>query len=105
MIPRFSPIMAAWVRSLAPKVYTGRVDHKFSDRDMLHGTFLLVSSSTSTPDATDFVETAETSQNRMASLEETQVFQPDLVNIARAGEILSTVGNPRQIQFALKLIF
>ena len=30
---------------------------------------------------------------------------PDAADAATAGEILSTVGNPRQIQFALKLIF
>ncbi len=66
-------------------LYTGRIDHTFSNSDSMHGTFLVMNSATTSPDATDFVITGATSQSRLGSVEETHVFQPDLVNIARAG--------------------
>jgi len=64
---------------------TGRVDHIFSDRDSVHGSFLVSNSRTTSPDATDFVITGQISQSRFASVEETHVFRPNLLNIFRAG--------------------
>jgi len=64
---------------------TGRVDHIFSDRDSIHGSFLVSNSRTSSPDATDFVITGQISQARVASVEETHIFHPNFLNIIRAG--------------------
>jgi hypothetical protein len=64
---------------------TGRVDHTFSDRDSIHGSFLVSNSRTTSPDATNFVITGQISQSRFASIEETHVFRPNLLNIFRAG--------------------
>jgi hypothetical protein len=77
-------------------MYTGRVDHKFSDYDSVHGTFLVMNSATTSPDATDFVVTGQISQSRVASVEETHVFRPDLLNIARAGLSRSNSAAPTQ---------
>jgi len=77
-------------------LYTGRIDHKFSDYDTMHGTFLVMNSTTTSPDATDFVITGATSQSRLGSVEETHVFRPDLVNIARAGFSRSDSAAPTQ---------
>ena len=77
-------------------LYTGRIDHNFSNSDTMHGTFLVVNSTTTSPDATDFVITGQTSQSRLGSLEETHVFQPNLVNIARAGISRSDSAAPTQ---------
>src|SRR5579862_5243511 len=65
--------------------WTGRVDHKFSDSDSIRGTFLTANSRTTSPDATDFVITGQLSQTRFGSIEETHVFQPNLLNIIRVG--------------------
>jgi len=66
-------------------LYTGRLDHRFSDYDTMHGTFLVANSVTTSPDKTDFVVTGQISQSRMASVEDTHVFAADLLNTARAG--------------------
>lgn len=77
-------------------LYTGRVDQKLSGFDGIHGTFLVMNSTTTSPDSTDFVVTGQLSKNRMASLEETHVFQPDLLNIVRAGFSRSISAAPIQ---------
>jgi len=64
---------------------TGRLDHTFSDRDSIHGSFLISNSRTTSPDATDFVITGQISQSRFAAVEETHVFRPNFLNIFRAG--------------------
>jgi hypothetical protein len=65
--------------------FTGRLDHIFSDRDSMHGSFLVANSRTTSPDATDFTITGQISQSRVASVEETHVFSSNLLNIFRAG--------------------
>src|SRR5580692_6479482 len=64
---------------------TGRVDHSFSDRDSIHGSFLVSNSRTTSPDATDFVLIGQVSQSRFVSVEETHTFRSNLLNILRAG--------------------
>lgn len=66
-------------------LWTGRLDHKFSDSDSIRGSFLIATSTTTSPDATDFVITGQISQTRFGSIEETHVFGPDLLNIIRGG--------------------
>ena len=65
--------------------FSGSVDHTFSDRDSMHASFLVANSRTTSPDSTDFVITGQISQTRVASIEETHVFRPNLLNIFRAG--------------------
>ncbi len=65
--------------------FTGSLDHTFSDRDSVHGSFLVANSRTTSPDATDFTITGQMSQSRVASIDETHVFRPNLLNIFRAG--------------------
>jgi hypothetical protein len=66
-------------------LWTGRLDHKFSDGDSIRGSFLIATSTTTSPDATDFVITGQISQTRFGSIEETHIFQPNLLNIIRVG--------------------
>jgi hypothetical protein len=77
-------------------MYTGRADHKFSDSDTVHGVVLVENSATTSPDATDFVVTGQTSERRMVSVEETHVFRPNLLNVARAGFSRSISAAPIQ---------
>jgi hypothetical protein len=65
--------------------FTGGLDHTFSDRDSMHASFLVANSRTTSPDATDFTITGQISQSRVASIEETHVFRPNLLNMFRAG--------------------
>ena len=77
-------------------MYTGRVDHKLSDRDTMHGSFLVENSDTASPDGTDFVVTGQTSQRRLAAFEETHVFGSSFLNTARAGYSRSIAAAPTQ---------
>jgi hypothetical protein len=77
-------------------MYTGRIDHRFSESDNLHGTFLYENSETTSPDGTDFVQTGQISDRRLVSLEETHIFSPSLINIVRAGVSRSISGAPIQ---------
>jgi hypothetical protein len=86
--------VAASVTSI--DMYTGRVDHRFSDKDTMHETFLVANSTNTSPDATDFVVTGQISQSRTASVEETHVFRPNLLNVARAGFSRSVSAAPVQ---------
>jgi hypothetical protein len=65
--------------------FTGGLEHNFSDHDSMRASFLVANSRTTSPDATDFVITGQISQSRFASIEETHVFRPNLLNIFRAG--------------------
>jgi hypothetical protein len=66
-------------------LFTGRLDHSFSAKDLLHGTVYSDRSRTEGPDTFNFVQIAQISNRRMATLEETHVFSPSLVNILRLG--------------------
>jgi len=66
-------------------LFTGRLDHKISDANNLHGTFMVDNSETAGPDGTDFVVTGQLSQSRLASIEDSHIFSPNLMNIARIG--------------------
>jgi hypothetical protein len=66
-------------------LWTGRLDHKFSDSDSIRGSFLIANSRTTSPDATDFVVTGQISQTRFGSIEETHIFRANLLNIIRVG--------------------
>ena len=64
---------------------TARLDHAFSDRDTMHGSFLVANSKTTSPDGSDFVITGQISQTRTGSVEETHIFGSNLLNIIRVG--------------------
>jgi hypothetical protein len=77
----------AFVTAAATSVnyFTGRLDHTFSNRDSIHGSFLVSNSRTTSPDTTDFVVIGQISQSRFVSVEETHTFRSNLLNILRAG--------------------
>ena len=65
--------------------YNARVDHKISEKDSLAGSFFHDYGPYSQPDPFDDSIGENTVLRMMASLEETHVFSPSLVNTARAG--------------------
>jgi hypothetical protein len=65
--------------------FTTRVDHRFSDKDLLHGTYLIDRGTTSGPDAFNFVLDGTVSRRQVANLEESHTFSSTVVNFARLG--------------------
>lgn len=64
---------------------TARIDHDFSEKDALHGTYLFDQGSTTGPDVYDGVLLGIYTRRQTASLEETHIFSPWSVNFLRAG--------------------
>ena len=64
---------------------TTRIDHKFSDADSVHGTFLIDDGQTTAADAYNLVDYATTSRRRLATAEANHIFGPSLANFARLG--------------------
>jgi hypothetical protein len=64
---------------------TTRMDHRFSDNDLLHGTYLWDHGQTAGPDAFNFVEDGTVSRRQTGNLEESHIFSPNIVNFVRMG--------------------
>ena len=64
---------------------TSRVDHRFSDSDAIHGTYLFDKGQTTGPDVFDSVLLGTVSRRRTASIEENHIFSPSVGNFARIG--------------------
>jgi hypothetical protein len=71
--------------STAENFVTSRLDHRFSDHDSIHGTYLFDKGQTTGPDAFDGVLLGTFSQRQTASLEESHIFSPAVINFARIG--------------------
>ena len=65
--------------------FTSRIDHHFSDKDQIHGTFLIDNSELSGPDSFGDTLLGTVSKRRSASIEESHIFAPTLMNFARIG--------------------
>jgi hypothetical protein len=64
---------------------TTRIDHKFSDRDSLFGTYLYDRTPYSSPDSFGNVGLGTLSARQIVAVEETHSFTPSLVNAVRFG--------------------
>ena len=73
--------------------FTTRVDHKFSDKDALFGTYMYDNTTFSTPDAFDATLVGHHTKRQLVALEETHIFNQNLVNTVRAGISRSAVAN------------
>lgn len=73
-------------KSITPENFlTVRADHTVSDRDNLHGTYLLDRGSTTQPDGLNVISNVNDTRRQVASLEETHMFTPELINTVRFG--------------------
>jgi hypothetical protein len=66
-------------------LYTARIDHQFSDKDSLHGSFQSDGSTSTGPDTYNFVVQELLSSRKFVALNETHNFTSNLVNSARVG--------------------
>ena len=64
---------------------TARMDHKFSDKDSVFGTYLFDRTPYSSPDSYDNVELGSLTSRQILAVEETHNFSPQFVNAARFG--------------------
>ena len=91
---------------------TTRIDQRFSDKDDLHGVFLFDNSNLQGPDTYGDVLLGTVSKRRTATLEESHILSPALVNIARIGfnraisDAVQTLGaiNPASADISLGFI-
>ena len=64
---------------------TGRLDHRFSDKDSLFGSYQYDAAVATQPDPANEVLIGETTNRRYVAIEETHIFNPQLINSARFG--------------------
>jgi hypothetical protein len=72
---------------------TTRIDHKFSDKDSLSGTYLFATSSFTTPDALVTVNVPTAYSRDLVGISETHVFSSYFTNNARFGYTRANVDN------------
>jgi hypothetical protein len=65
--------------------FTTRVDHKFSDKDSIFGTYVYDHSVLTQPDSLDNVLNQAFAKRQFAVLEESHIFKPGLINSIRFG--------------------
>ena len=73
--------------------YTTRLDHKFSEKDSLSGTYLFDKTPYTSPDGVNDVQLTTKSSRQIAALEETHVFKPTFANSVRFGYNYENVDN------------
>ena len=102
--PSVQPLMALWPVQNGPELGGGiaeafshplqtiredfgtvRVDHTFSDKDTLFGVYTVDDSADQTPSANPLSRVVESLRAQVASVEETHVFSPRVLNTARFG--------------------
>jgi hypothetical protein len=64
---------------------TTRIDHQFSEKDSLYGTYLYDTALNNQPDALDQVLSGNTSTRQTIAIQETHTFTPSLTNSVRFG--------------------
>jgi hypothetical protein len=72
---------------------TTRVDHKFSEKDILFGTYLFDKTPYTSPDSFGNVQLQSLSSRQIVAAEETHSFTPNLVNAVRFGYNHENVNN------------
>jgi hypothetical protein len=72
-------------QSVHENFFTTRVDHKFSEKDSIYGTYVYDHANLTFPDALENVSYGSVTQHHIGILEATHVFNPKLVNSIRLG--------------------
>ena len=77
---------------------TTRVDHRFSEKDALFGTYMFDRTPYSSPDGLDNVEFDTLTSRQIFATEETHMFSPSLVNSLRFGYNHEAVNNNQSLK-------
>src|SRR5713226_8014358 len=78
--------------------FTTRVDHRFSDKDSLFGSYMYDKTPYSSPDGLDNVEFDTLTSRQFASLEETHICTPAFANSFRIGGNHEAVNNNQSLK-------
>jgi Carboxypeptidase regulatory-like domain/TonB-dependent Receptor Plug Domain/TonB dependent receptor len=78
--------------------FTGRVDHRFSDKDSLVGSYFYDKTPYSSPDGLNNVEFNTLTARQFVSLEETHIFSPSFANSIRIGGNHEAVNNNQSLK-------
>src|SRR6266403_1799700 len=77
---------------------TARVDHRFSEKDSLFGSYMYDKTPYSAPDGLNNVEFTTLTSRQFASIEETHSFTPGFVNSVRIGGNHEVVSNNQSLK-------
>jgi hypothetical protein len=77
---------------------TSRVDHNFSDKDSLFGTYMFDRTPYSSPDGLNNVEFQTLTARQFVSIEETHIFSPSFANSVRIGGNHEAVNNNQSLK-------
>src|SRR6267154_3112552 len=75
-----------------------RIDHKFTDKDSIFGTYLYDRTPYSSPDGMNNVLLGSTSARQIVAVEETHSFTPSFVNAVRFGFNHENVSNNQSLK-------
>jgi hypothetical protein len=78
--------------------FTGRVDHRFSDKDSLFGSYMFDKTPYSSPDGLNNVEFNTLTSRQFVSIEETHIFSPSFANSFRIGGNHEAVNNNQSLK-------
>ena len=78
--------------------FTSRVDHRFSDKDSLFGSYMYDKTPYSAPDGLNNVEFDTLTSRQFASIEETHIFTPAFANSFRIGGNHEAVNNNQSLK-------
>ena len=78
--------------------FTTRVDHRFSDKDSLFGSYMYDKTPYSAPDGLNNVEFSTLTSRQFVSLEETHIFTPAFANSIRIGGNHEAVNNNESLK-------
>jgi len=78
--------------------FTGRVDHRFSEKDSMAGTYMFDRTPYSSPDGLNNVEFDTLTSRQFLSLEETHIFTSEFANSVRIGGNHEAVDNNKSIK-------
>jgi hypothetical protein len=77
---------------------TTRIDHKFSDKDTVFGTYMFDRTPYNSPDAMDNIELRTLTSRQIVAVEETHSFSTALVNAARFGSNQEAVNSNQGVK-------
>jgi len=80
-------------RVLSENFFTTRVDHKFTDKDSMFGTYVFDRTPYTLPDGFDNVQLSDLTYRQVGILEETHIFTPNVINTVRFGYNRNRVDN------------
>ena len=78
--------------------FTARVDHNFSDKDNLFGTYMYDKTPYSSPDGLNNVEFSTLTARQFVAIEETHIFTPKFANSIRIGGNHEAVNNNQSLK-------